>query len=81
MTLDIIGSVEDPFESWLTPIVDDRSRSRYSGSCREVGRFSSLRILGLADGDTNGDVCKEAGISSVVSKMKNASPPSPSFIE
>ncbi len=31
-------------------------------------------------GETTGDVCKLAGISSEVSKTKKASPPSPSFM-
>ena len=31
-------------------------------------------------GYTSGDVCRDAGISSVVSNTKKASPPSPNFI-
>jgi hypothetical protein len=79
--LDIIGTLESDLVSRVPPPGDDRSKSKYSGSWSDDGRLSSLRIFGLAVGDTRGDVCNEAGISSVVSKTKNASPPSPSFIE
>lgn len=64
--------------SWLESFV----RSKKSGSWRvDVSDCPSGRDFGLVAGDTKGDVCKSSGMSSVVSNTKNASPPSPNFIE
>lgn len=52
-------------------------------SSRGSGSWSSAAGSkgGLFAGDTRGDVCRNSGMVSVVSKTKKASPPSPSFIE
>ena len=56
------------------------SKSRKSGSERFETFDPSAGKGGLEAGDTKGDVCIASGISSLVSKTKNASPPSPSFM-
>jgi len=56
------------------------SRSRKSGSDRFETFDPSAGNGGLEAGETSGDVCIASGILSLVSKTKNASPPSPNFI-
>jgi len=56
------------------------AKSRKSGSDRFPSEDSSAGKGGLDAGETKGDVCMASGISSLVSKTKNASPPSPNFI-
>lgn len=56
------------------------SRSRKSGSDRFETFDPSACKGGLEAGETRGDVCIASGILSLVSKTKNASPPSPNFI-
>jgi hypothetical protein len=56
------------------------SRSKKSGSDKFETFEPSAGKGGLEAGDTKGEVCNASGILSLVSKTKNASPPSPSFI-
>jgi len=57
------------------------SRSRGSGSLVEGSLEGDIGLcVGLETGETRGDVCRPSGTCPDVSKMKKASPPSPSFI-
>lgn len=56
------------------------SRKVGSGNAEALS-CSAEAFGGLLAGDMRGDVCKDSGICSVVSKTKKASPPSPNFIE
>lgn len=56
------------------------SNVRKSGSTSVEVVEPSAGNGGLEAGETNGEVCNASGMSSLVSKTKKASPPSPNFM-
>jgi len=83
--LRLLGLRAPPLPAGLVRLVDRGfpvtvSRSKKSGSDRLERLEPSATSGGLEAGETNGEVCIASGILSLVSKTKNASPPSPSFM-
>lgn len=56
-------------------------KSNGSGSGNLPPSEPSAACCGLCAGETSGDVCRDSGTLPVVSKTKNASPPSPNFMK